>query len=122
MRDKWAKSDFVFPSAKGTPLNVSNVLYRFQKVGVTAELPKLLFYDLRHTYTSLLIADGMHPKLIAEQLGHASIQLTMDRYGHLFEGRDKEASAAMDRLFGGKVRSDAKVSEKVVPIRKKNGK
>jgi site-specific recombinase XerC len=42
------------------------------------------FHDLRHTCASLLIAQGAHPKAIQAHLGHSSIQVTMDRYGHLF--------------------------------------
>jgi integrase len=48
-----------------------------------AELRRIRFHDLRHTYTSLLIAHGVHPKYIQAQLGHASIQTTLDRYGQL---------------------------------------
>jgi hypothetical protein len=48
-----------------------------------AELRRIRFHDLRHPYTSLLIAHGAHPKYIQAQLGHASIQTTLDRYGHL---------------------------------------
>jgi integrase len=45
--------------------------------------PLIRYYDLCHTHASLLIADGMQPMLVAERLGHASIKLTMDTYGHL---------------------------------------
>ena len=44
---------------------------------------------------------GVHPKKIAERLGHASIKLTMDLYGHLFDGSDKESADRMQKLFGG---------------------
>ena len=63
-------------------------------------MPKIRFYDLRHTHASLLIAEGVHPKKIAERLGHASIKLTMDTYGHLFDGSDRESAERMERLFG----------------------
>ena len=96
----WDENDLVFPSLKGTPLDISNVLHHFQKVCVAATLPKLRYYDLRHTHASLLNASGLHPKLIAERLGHSSIKLTMDTYGHLFEGSDREAAKHMDVLFG----------------------
>ena len=48
-----------------------------------SKLRRIRFHDLRHTYASLLIAQGAHPKYIQAQLGHASIQTTLDRYGHL---------------------------------------
>jgi hypothetical protein len=49
-----------------------------------------------------LIANGVHPKKIAERLGHASIKLTMDTYGHLFESSDRESADVMERLFDEK--------------------
>ncbi len=105
-------------SAKGTPLDISNVLHHFQKVCADAELPKLRYYDLRHTHASLLIANGLHPKLSAERLAHSSIKLTLDTYGHLFEGSDPETAKKMDQLFGTKTPTKP-AGHKVVQIRKK---
>jgi integrase len=63
-------------------------------------LPKhlhgLRFHDLRHTCASLLIAQGAHPKIIQERLGHASITTTMNRYGHLFDGLDATLIDGLD--------------------------
>jgi integrase len=53
-------------------------------------------HDLRHTHVALLIAAGEDPYVISRRLGHASIRTTYDVYGHLFEGRDQEASAALE--------------------------
>lgn len=61
-----------------------------------AELHGLRFHDLRHTCASLLIAQGAHPKIIQERLGHASITTTMNRYGHLFEGLDATLIDGLD--------------------------
>ncbi len=96
----WKEQRFVFTTRTGSPVDTSNVLHRFQKILKEAGLPKVRFYDLRHTHASLLIAEGIHPKNIAERLGHASIKLTMDLYGHLFEGSDRESAGRMQKLFG----------------------
>jgi integrase len=57
--------------------------------------------DLRHSYASLLIAQGEHPRLIAEQLGHASVQITLDRHGHLMPGSYDHAGDRLEAaLFG----------------------
>ena len=64
------------------------MLRRFQKVCADNGLPRLRVYDLRHSHASLLINEGVHPKKISERLGHSSIKLTMDTYGHLFEGSE----------------------------------
>jgi integrase len=52
-------------------------------------------HDLRHSHVAALIAQGEHPKVIQTRLGHSSIKITLDRYGHLFDGLDE---AAAERL------------------------
>ena len=96
----WKENGLVFPSEVGTPLEERNVLRRFQAVCEANGLPRLRLYDLRHTHASLLIHEGVHPKKISERLGHSSIKLTMDTYGHLFEGSDRDSAEKMERLFG----------------------
>jgi len=91
-------------------------LHHFQEILKGAELPKIRFYDLRHTHASLLIAEGVHPKKIAERLGHASIKLTMDTYGHLFEGSDRESAERMERLFGRTEEPKSHADTKVIRI------
>ncbi len=59
------------------------------------------FHDLRHTYTSLLIAHGAHPKYIQAQLGHASVQTTLDRYGHLMPQLHQVEAQKLDQLVFG---------------------
>jgi len=98
--ESWVESGFVFTSRRGTPIDRGNALHRFQDILKEQGLPRIRFYDLRHTHASLLIAEGVHPKKIAERLGHSSIKLTMDTYGHLFDGCDRESAERMDRLFG----------------------
>jgi integrase len=77
---------FVFAAPKGGPLRHNNFYQRlFCPALARAGLPdQVRFHDLRHTCASLLIAQGAHPKAIQAHLGHSSIQVTMDRYGHLF--------------------------------------
>jgi integrase len=96
----WQENGLAFPSEVGTPLEERNVLRRFQAICEANGLPKLRVYDLRHTHASLLIHEGVHPKKISERLGHSSIKLTMDTYGHLFEGSDRDSAEKMERLFG----------------------
>jgi integrase len=77
----------VFVNAGGGPIHEVTWLRNWYKPAVKRALPELTgqlrFHDLRHTYVSLLIAAGIHPKEIAAQAGHASVAMTMDRYGHL---------------------------------------
>jgi len=76
-----------------------------------AELHGLRFHDLRHTCASLLIAQGAHPKIIQERLGHASITTTMNRYGHLFDGLDAPLIDGLDAAHDEAVAPATKVRE-----------
>ena len=78
------KGEMVFTAADGGPIDPDNFSHRdWGRTLRRSKLQRIRFHDLRHTYTSLLIAQGAHPKYIQAQLGHASIQTTLDRYGHL---------------------------------------
>lgn len=90
---------FVFRTASGAPLDPDNFYKRsFAAIRERAELRATIgLHTLRHTYASLLIGQGENPKYVSEQLGHSSIAITMDTYGHLFE---KTSTKAMGRLDG----------------------
>lgn len=96
------EDDLIFSTAKGTLLDGHNVVEReFKPTLRRAGLATIRFHDLRHTFASLLIAQGAHPKLISEQLGHASVQITLDRYGHLMDQSYGDASDKLEAtLFG----------------------
>ena len=65
-----------------------------------AELPRIRFHDLRHTYASLLIDQGENIKYVQNQMGHASIKVTLDTYGHLMKDVNKEAASRLgDAIF-----------------------
>ena len=90
--------DLFFPTEEGTPENAANLLYRrFFPALRRAGLPWMRFHNLRHTYASLLIAQGEHPKYIQSQLGHSSINVTMDIYGHLLETMNQKAASCLGR-------------------------
>ena len=73
---------------------------RFKPAVRAASLPDgLRFHDLRHTCAALLIADNVHPKVICDRLGHSTIQVTMDRYGHLLPSLEEAAIAGLDKTY-----------------------
>ncbi|HEX6762899.1 MAG TPA: site-specific integrase [Gaiellaceae bacterium] len=89
-------NDLIFPNSRGLPASGENFCRReFRPALKKAKVPQVRFHDLRHTFASLLIEQGVHMKTISEALGHASIQITMDRYGHLYE---QAATDAADEL------------------------
>ncbi len=92
--------DFVFPSRSGGVLRHKDFYRRvFKPAVVAAGLPPAMrFHDLRHTCAALCIALGAHPKAIQERLGHSSITVTLDRYGHLFPKLDEALTDRLDAL------------------------
>lgn len=98
---------FVFTSDKGEPIRLSNFRERVWKPALQrADIdPQLRIHDLRHTAASLLIAQGTHPKVIQEHLGHSSIAITMDRYGHLYPSERSRVAAALNDAFENGVES-----------------
>lgn len=94
--------DLVFPNTIGRPENAAGMLYRsFFPALTRAKLPRIRFHQLRHTFASLLIDQGEHPKYIQNQLGHSSIQVTMDIYGHLMETANQKAASRLGRAVFG---------------------
>jgi integrase len=90
----------VFTSPTGQPLRYSNFRNRvWIPATEAAELPGLDIHELRHTAASLMIRAGADPKLIQTQLGHASIAVTYDVYGHLFPDRLDELADKLDELI-----------------------
>ena len=93
-----AGEGLIMTSAKGTYLRRSNFQRRVWTPAVeAADLSPLRFHDLRHSHVALLIAQGEHPKLIADRLGHASPTVTMTIYAHLFPGLDEEAAERLEK-------------------------
>ena len=85
----------VFTSPGSEPLRRGNFSRRVWRTALEAAGLALRPHDLRHTCAALLVAEGAHPKAVQVHLGHSSIQVTMDRYGHLFPS---EAEHLADRL------------------------
>ena len=95
--------DLVFANELGLPLDLRNVVHRyFKPIVKKAKLPgNLRLYDLRHTCATLLLAGGVHPKVVAERLGHASTRMTLDVYSHVLPGMQEEATAQLGRVLFG---------------------
>ena len=63
---------------------------------VNAQGQKVRFHDLRHTHTTLLLRQGVHPKVVTERLGHATINITLDTYSHVMPDMQDEAAENLD--------------------------
>lgn len=97
------RDDLVFTGQNGAPLRHGNYYQRHFKPAVRRALPEdlwgLRFHDLRHTGASILIAEGFHPKVVSDRLGHSSIAITMDRHGHLYGDHDEPIMNKLERLY-----------------------
>jgi integrase len=91
--------DLVFPTALGTPIEPANLRRAWLRIIQDAELGRLRFHDLRHTHATLLLQQGVHPKIVSERLGHASIAITLDTYSHVMPGLQAQAAAELDTLL-----------------------
>jgi len=81
---KWTEKDLVFCGLTGNYFNPNYLLRLFKKVLVDAGLAHMRFHDLRHSAATILLAMGIHPKVVQELLGHSSFLITMNLYGHVF--------------------------------------
>ena len=92
-------SDLVFPSPEGSILDPDNLYHRyFQRVLAASGLRRIRFHDLRHTFGSLLIQSGASIVYVKEQMGHSSIQVTVDTYGHLMPGANVSFVDRLDEI------------------------
>ncbi len=106
-----AASDLLFVSTKQEPLRNSNFHNRvWSKARIQAGEPELRIHDLRHTAASLAVASGANVKAVQEMLGHASAQMTLDRYAGLFDGHLDDVADRMDAAFAH-MESDSEVTE-----------
>jgi integrase len=107
-----ASSDYVFTAVQGGPIRKSTFLRRYWKPAVTASgIEGLRFHELRHTAAAIAIQAGAHPKAIQARLGHSSITVTLDRYGHLMPGTDQTVADGIDQL----VAVERPLTSEVVP-------
>lgn len=93
---------FVFATAVGTAIFPGNLRRAFRRMVKKAGVDPLRFHDLRHTHASLLLARGVHPKVVSERLGHASIAITLDTYSHVLPSLQEEAVRDLDAWLAGR--------------------
>jgi integrase len=97
--EQWLETGMIFTSTIGTPLEPRNLNRQFTKLLEQLGLPHMRFHDLRHTCASLLLAQGVHPRVVMETLGHSRISETMDRYSHVIPALQQDAADRLDKLL-----------------------
>ena len=98
-RKKVGSSPWVFPSPTGGPISPDSVLHMLHRVLKRAGLPRVRFHDLRHTFATLALQNGVDIKTVSGMLGHFSAGFTLDTYAHVTTAAQKEAAKTMGKVL-----------------------
>jgi integrase len=97
----WEDHALVFTNQWGEPLNGAHVTERlFKPLLRRAGLPAIRFHDLRHTAATIMLLQGINPRLVAERLGHSGVAITLDRYSHVLPSMQAMVADKLDEVFG----------------------
>ena len=88
----WHDNGFVFTAEDGSLFHPDHLTKLFDRLVKRAGIPRIRLHDLRHTHATLALQRGIHPKVISERLGHASIGITLDTYSHAFPALQEDAA------------------------------
>lgn len=91
--------DLVICTKVGTQVPPSDLYQVWKRLIQKAGLPHIRFHDIRHTHASILLMQGVHPKVVSERLFHSSITLTLDTYSHLMPSMQADATKAFNDLL-----------------------
>jgi len=98
----WHDRDLIFTNALGGPIDPSKLYKIFRQILDAAGLPQIRFHDLRHTAASLMLSQGIHPKIVQERLGHSSINITLDTYSHIIPTLQQNAAGQIEAILSAK--------------------
>lgn len=98
-----ADDGLVFSHFDGKPLSPDSVSHAWIDLTKKTGMKGIRLHDARHTHASLMLKQGIHPKIVQERLGHASIQITLDTYSHVAPGLQQAAANRFDEIVTGKV-------------------
>ena len=100
-KKKVGSSPWVFPSPNGGPISPDSVLHMLHRVLKRAGLPKVRFHDLRHTFATLALQNGVDIKTVSGMLGHFSAGFTLDTYAHVTGAAQRQAAQTMGNVLSG---------------------
>ena len=96
----WEDNDQVFANEVGRPIEAGNLIRRsFHPLLERTGLPRVRFHDLRHSAATLMLGQGVHPKIVAEMLGHSQIAVTLDLYSHVTPTIQRQAADALEAVL-----------------------
>jgi integrase len=92
-------NDLVFSTIEGKPLRPNTITRAWQTAATKAGVKVIRLHDARHSHASLMLKQGIHPKIVQERLGHATIAITLDTYSHVAPGLQEAAAQRFDEAF-----------------------
>lgn len=101
---QWVDHDLVFATPFGKPLDGTAITKEFHRLLDQAGLPQRRFHDLRHSCATLLLVQGVSPRVVMDVLGHSQIGLTMNTYSHVIPDLRRDAAQRMEELLGDRDR------------------
>jgi integrase len=96
---KWKETGLVFPNRNGGPTQARRVIEQFHEALQNAGIRRVRFHDLRHSCATLLLVQGVSPRVVMEVLGHSEIALTMNAYSHVVPELQREAADRMQAIL-----------------------
>lgn len=109
---KFNEDDYVFIRPDGKLPDPHHISKVFKNIAVKAGLKPIRLHDLRHTHATLLLLAGVHPKIVSERLGHASVAITLDIYSHVLPGMQEAAAVIFDTMMTKAL--ETKIKEQVL--------
>jgi integrase len=97
----------VFSTLEGKPLRPNTITRAWHTLAIRAGLKPIRLHDARHSHASLMLKQGIHPKVVQERLGHSSIEMTLDVYSHVVPGLQEAAARRFDELLNAETANDA---------------
>ena len=91
--------DLVFSTLEGKPLRPNTITRAWAILAARCGVKVIRLHDARHTHASLMLKQGIHPKIVQERLGHATIAITLDTYSHVAPGLQETAAKRFDEAF-----------------------
>ena len=91
--------EYVFVDEGGEPYHPARLTRTLHLLQRRGGLPEITLHDLRHTSATVVVLVGVHPKVVTERHGHASTQITLDRYSHVIESMQADAAEAIGRFL-----------------------
>lgn len=91
-------TDLVF-NVLGRPLRPNTITRAWSMFAKKAGIKVIRLHDARHTHASLMLKQGIHPKVVQERLGHSTIAITLDTYSHVAPGLQEAAAKRFDNIL-----------------------